>query len=166
MILGLSLQTFTLLHVVITLIAIVSGFVVVIGMLGSRRFAGWTALFLTTTVLTSLTGFLFPIQGFTPALGTGIVSIVILAVALLALYGKHLSGAWRAIYVAGAVTALYFNVLVLIVQAFLKVPALHVLAPAGSEPPFLIAQGAALVLFVVLGIAAGFRFHPNRALSF
>lgn len=166
MILGLSLQNFTLLHVVISLIAIVSGVVVVIGMLRSRRLAGWTALFLATTVLTSLTGFLLPIHGFTPALGTGIVSIVILAVALLALYGKHLSGAWRAIYVAGAVTALYFNVLVLIVQAFLKVPALYALAPAGSEPPFLIAQSAALVVFVVLGIAAGLRFHPKRALMF
>ena len=117
-------------------------------------------------MLTSLTGFLFPVKGFTPALGTGIVSMVILAVTLLALYGRHLSGAWRAIYVASAVTALYFNVLVLIVQAFLKVPALHALAPGGSEPPFLIAQGAALVLFVVLGIAAGFRFHPKPALMF
>ncbi|HVZ51981.1 MAG TPA: hypothetical protein VG986_08450 [Pseudolabrys sp.] len=166
MILGLSLQTFTLLHVAISLIAIVSGLVVLIGMLGAQRLPGWTALFLATTVLTSVTGFLFPIKGFTPALGTGIVSIVILAVALLAVYGKRLSGAWRAIYVASAVTALYFNVLVLIVQAFLKVPALHALAPAGSEPPFLIAQGAALVLFVILGVAAGLRFHPKPALSY
>ena len=161
MILGLSIPTFTVLHVIISLIAVVSGLVVVFGMLGGQRLPGWTALFLLMTVLTSATGSLFPIKGFTPALGTGVVSLVVLAVALIALYGKHLFGAWRWIYVITAIAALYFNVLVLIVQAFLKVPFLHPLAPNGNEPPFLIAQGAALVLFVILGIAAVLRFRPS-----
>ncbi len=111
MILGLSVATFTLLHVIISLIAIASGLVVLFGMLGARRMRGWMALFLLTTILTSATGFLFPIHGFTPALGSGAVSIVLLAVALAALYGKHLAGAWRWIYVVTASAALYFNVL-------------------------------------------------------
>ena len=160
MILGLSIATFTLLHVIISLTAILSGSVVVFAMIGGRKPAGWTALFLATTLLTSVSGFLFPVGHFTPALGTGAVSLLLLAAALVALYGKHLTGAWRWIYVVTAVTALYLNVLVLIVQAFLKVPQLQSLAPNGNEPPFLIAQTAALLLFVALGIAAIIRFRP------
>ena len=165
MILGLSIATFTILHVIISLIAIVSGIYVVIAMVGGSKPAGWTALFLLTTVVTSVTGFLFPITHFTPAVGTGIVSLIVLAFALAALYAKHLSGAWRWIYVVTAIAALYFNVLVLIVQAFLKVPFLHPLAPNGNEPPFLIAQTLALVVFVALGIAAVIRFHPAASRS-
>ncbi len=160
MILGLSIATFTILHVIISLIAIVSGVYVVIAMVGGSKPAGWTALFLLTTVLTSATGFLFPIAHFTPAVGTGIVSLVVLVFALVALYGKHLAGSWRWIYVVTAIAALYFNVLVLIVQAFLKVSFLHPLAPKGNEPPFLIAQTVALLVFAALGIAAVIRFHP------
>ena len=165
MILGLSIATFTTLHVIISLIAIVSGVYVVIAMVGGSKPAGWTALFLLTTVVTSVTGFLFPITHFTPAVGTGIVSLIVLAFALAALYAKHLSGVWRWIYVVTAIAALYFNVLVLIVQAFLKVPFLHPLAPNGNEPPFLIAQTLALVVFVALGIAAVIRFHPAASRS-
>jgi hypothetical protein len=165
MILGLSIQTFTITHVVISLVAIASGILVLIGMFSSRRMPGWTAFFLLTTVLTSVTGFLFPIHGFTPALGTGIVSCVLLALALYGLYGKHLAGAWRWIYVACAAGALYLNVLVLIVQSFQKVPALKPLAPTQSEPPFLIAQGVALVVFLIVGIAAALRFRPVRDFS-
>jgi hypothetical protein len=160
MILGLSVQTFTVIHVIISLLAIASGILVLIGMLRSNRMPGWTAFFLLTTVLTGVTGFLFPIRGFTPALGTGIVSLVLLALALYGLYSKHLSGAWRWIYVATAVAALYLNVLVLIVQSFQKIPALHPLAPTQSEPPFLIAQAMALFAFVVLGTLAATRFRP------
>jgi phosphoglycerol transferase MdoB-like AlkP superfamily enzyme len=160
MILGMSLQTFTVLHVIISLIAIASGLIVLFGMLGSKRLAGWTALFLLATILTSVTGFMFPIHGFTPALGTGIVSLVVLAIALLALYGKRLAGNWRWMYVATAVTALWFNVLVLIVQAFQKVASLNAMAPTQSEPPFLIAQSGALAIFVVLGVVAGIKFRP------
>ena len=165
MILGLSIAAFTILHVIISLIAIVSGIYVVIAMVGGSKPTGWTALFLLTTVLTSVTGFLFPITQFTPAVGTGIVSLVVLAFALVALYAKHLFGAWRWIYVVTAIAALYLNVLVLIVQAFLKVPFLHPLAPNGNEPPFLIAQTVALVVFVALGIAAVIRFHPGALRS-
>jgi hypothetical protein len=165
MILGMSIQAFTLLHVVISLIAIVSGLIVLFGMLGTHRLAGWTALFLLTTVLTSATGFLFPIKGFTPALAVGAISLLVLAIALLALYGKHLAGAWCWIYVATAVTALWFNVFVLIAQGFMKVASLHALAPNGSEPPFLIAQSAALVFLAVFGVIAAFKFRPGLRLS-
>jgi len=160
MIIGLSIHTFTIIHVIISLVAIASGIVVLVGMLGAHRLPGWTALFLVTTILTSVTGFMFPINGFTPAIGTGIVSILVLVVALIALYAKHLVGSWRWIYVTAAATALYFNVLVLIVQSFQKVPALHALAPTQSEPPFLIAQGCALVVFLVVGFFAASRFRP------
>jgi hypothetical protein len=134
-------------------------------MLGAHRLPAWTALFLVTTILTSVTGFMFPIHGFTPALGTGAVSMLVLAVALIALYAKHLVGSWRWIYVVAAVAALYFNVLVLIVQSFQKVPTLNTLAPTQSEPPFLIAQGVALMAFLFLGIAAVFRFSPAPAIA-
>jgi len=160
MIIGLSIYTFTIIHVIISLVAIASGIVVLVGMLGAHRLPGWTALFLVTTILTSVTGFMFPIHGFTPAIGTGIVSILVLGVALIALYAKHLVGSWRWIYVTATATALYFNVLVLIVQSFQKVPALHALAPTQSEPPFLIAQGSALVVFLVVGFFAASRFRP------
>ncbi len=160
MIIGLSVHNFTLLHVAITLVAIASGLIVLFGMLGAHRLPGWTALFLVTTILTSVTGFMFPIHGFTPALGVGAVSMVILAIALLALYGKQLAGAWRWIYVATAVTALWFNVFVLIAQSFQKIPALRALAPTQSEPPFLIAEGVALAAVLVLGILAASRFRP------
>lgn len=165
MILGMSLQTFTLLHVIISLIAIASGLIVLFGMLGSHRLAAWTALFLLTTILTSVTGFLFPINGFTPALAVGAISLLVLLIALIALYGKHLAGAWRWIYVATAVTALWFNVFVLIAQGFLKVASLHALAPNGNEPAFLIAQIAALVFLGVLGLIAAFKFRPGPRLS-
>jgi phosphoglycerol transferase MdoB-like AlkP superfamily enzyme len=164
MILGMSLQTFTVLHVIISLIAIVAGVVVLIDMLGSKRREGWTGLFLLMTILTSVTGFMFPISGFTPALGVGVISLLVLLIALVALYGKHLNGSWRWIYVAAALTALWFNVFVLIAQAFMKVPLLHPLAPNGNEPPFLIVQTVALVIFVVLGLIAAFKFRPGPAM--
>jgi len=165
MIFGLSLENFTLLHVIISLIAIVSGIVVLIGMLRSQQMPGLTALFLLTTILTSATGFLFPIHGFTPALGVGAISLAILAVAMLAAYVKRYVGAWRWIYVVAALIALWFNVFVLIAQAFLKVASLHALAPNGNEPPFLISQGVTLVVFVVLGIIAAIRFRPASLAS-
>jgi hypothetical protein len=172
MILGLSVPAFTLLHVIISLIAIAAGLVVLFGMLGSHRLAGWTALFLLTTILTSITGFFFPIHGFTPALGLGVVSLLVLAVALIALYGGHLAGAWRWIYVVTAVIALWFNVFVMIVQAFEKVALLNPHAPQIGPPfpepqnlHFMIAQAAALIIFVVFGAVAAFRFHPGGALS-
>jgi len=160
MIIGLSLENFTILHVIISLVAIVSGLVVLVGMLRVSRLPGWTALFLATTILTSVTGFMFPISGVTPAIVLGLISIVILVIALAALYLKQLSGAWRWIYVTTALAALYFNVFVLIVQAFQKVPALQKLAPTQSEPPFQIAQGVTLLAIVILGTMAVRRFRP------
>src|SRR5947209_11672281 len=161
MILGMSLQAFTLLHVVISLVAIVTGFVVVIGMIDGKRMPAWTALFLLTTVLTSLTGFLFPFGGITPGIIVGILSSVLLVVALFALYIRHLTHAWRWIYAITAVAALYLNVFVSIVQAFQKIPALQALAPTQSEPPFLVVQGVALVIIIVLGALAVMRFRPG-----
>ncbi len=164
MILGMTTATYTLLHVVVSLIGIGSGLVVVFGLLKAKPLDGWTALFLVSTVLTSVTGFGFPFDHFLPSHKVGILSLVVLAVAILARYAFHLAGAWRWLYVVGAVVALYFNVFVMVVQAFEKAPALRALAPTQSEPPFLITQLIVLVLFVVLGIFAvnRFRLEPIR----
>jgi len=162
MILGLSTETFTLIHVVISLIGIVSGLAVLAGMLGARMMPGLTALFLATTVATSVTGFLFHSPAFGPPHVIGLISLVVLAVALYALYGGRLAGFWRPAYVVTALFALYLNVFVGVVQAFQKLPALQALAPTQSEPPFLIAQLATLALFLVLGFLAVRRFRPAR----
>ena len=154
-----GLQLYTLLHVAISLAGIGTGLVVLAGMLGGKRLDGWTAWFLATTAATSVTGFFFPFHGFTPAIGTGIVSTVVLALAWYARYAARLAGPWRATYVVTAVTALYLNVFVLVVQLFLKVPALRTLAPQQNEPPFSAAQVAVLALFVVLGTRSVFRFR-------
>jgi len=160
MTLGLSLSAFTTLHVVISLIGIASGFVVLWGMLGSQRLGGWTALFLGTTILTSVTGFMFPLGGLTPGLVIGAISLVLLALALLALYVFRLAGPWRWVYVATALAALYFNVFVGIVQAFQKLAFLQPLAPTQSEPPFALTQMVVLAIFLALGFLAVRRFHP------
>jgi hypothetical protein len=162
MILGLSTSSFTMLHVVISLIGIGSGLIVVFGMLKSRVLEGWTALFLGTTVLTSVTGFFFHAAKIGPPHIVGVISLVVLAATITALYAYRLARSWRWIYVVGAVSALYLNSFVGVVQAFQKVPSLHTLAPTQSEPPFAVAQGLLLVLFVVLGIAAVRSFHPRR----
>ena len=162
MILGMSLSTFTTAHVIISLIAIVSGIIVMFGLLGSKRMPGMTAIFLLFTILTSATGFLFPFEKLLPSHMIGILSLVLLAIACIALYGMNLSAAWRSVYVVTAMTSLYLNVFVLIIQAFLKVPALHALAPSvpPSEPPFAVIQGIVLVFFVVVIIGAVRRFRP------
>src|SRR5579862_2448230 len=138
MILGMSTATFTLLHVVISLVGIASGVVVALGLLRARLLPGWTAAFLVTTIATSVSGFLFHSKSFGPPHVVGAVSLAILAIALLALYGYRLAHSWRSVYVICALAALYLNVFVLVVQAFQKVPSLRVLAPHGSEPPFVI----------------------------
>ena len=158
----LGLQPFTFAHVLISLVGIVSGFVVLFGLLTAKRLEGWTALFLVTTVATSVTGFGFPIDAILPSHIVGIISLVVLAVAIIARYAFHLSGFWRSVYVITAGIALYLNVFVLIVQLFQKIPALKALAPTQSEPPFAFAQGGTLVIFVVLVIAATIKFHPTR----
>ncbi len=154
-------QTFTLFHVVISLIAIGTGFIVVYGLFTANRMAGITALFLATTALTSLTGFFFHRPHILPSHVVGAIAMVVVAVTVLALYSFHLRGKWRSVYVIGATLSLYFNMFVLVAQAFLKIPSLHVLAPTGTEPPFAIAQGIVLVVFIVIGVTAIRRFRPR-----
>jgi hypothetical protein len=165
MVFGMSLATYTLIHVVISLVGIGSGLIVLFGMFGGKRLDGMTALFLATTALTSLTGFGFPFEHLTPGIILGILSVVVLAIAVPARYSFRMAGKWRAIYVVTAVIALYFNCFVLIAQSFMKVPALHALAPKGNEPPFAIAQGILLVLFIVAGALAVRKFRLGAAVS-
>ena len=159
MVLGLSLSTFTLIHVIISLAGIGSGFIVMYGLLNSKRLDGWTAILLTTTVLTSLTGFLFPFEGLKPSYIVGGISLVGLAIAIWARYGGRLAGSSRWIYVVSAALALYFNCFVAVVQAFAKISALKALAPTQTEPPFMVAQLVVLALFIWLTILATKRFH-------
>jgi hypothetical protein len=159
MILGLSTTTFTSVHVALSLIGIVSGVIVLYGMVRAVRLDGWTALFLATTVLTSVTAFLFPSTSFGPAHVVGVLSLAALAAAIVALYFFRLAGPWRWIYIVGAVLALYLSVFVAVVQAFQKLPPLAGLAPTQSEPPFLIAQLVVMAIFIVLGVVAVKRFH-------
>jgi hypothetical protein len=146
-------------HTLISLVGIASGLVVAYGLLTARRLDGWTSIFLWTTVMTSVTGFMLPADRILPSHIVGAISLVVLAITFYARYGRQLAGAWRVIYVATAMTALYLNVFVLVAQLFLKVPALKVVAPTQSEPPFVVAQSIVLVLFVVLTIAAASRFR-------
>jgi hypothetical protein len=154
-----GMSTFTLVHVALSLIGILSGLVVVLGLLAAARLDGWTAIFLVTTVLTSVTGFFFQFHGITPGIMIGILSMVMLAIAIFARYSKHLAGHWRGTYVITAMIALWFNVFILVVQLFEKVPALRALDPTQSGPPFKITQGVVLLVFVVLTIAATKRFR-------
>lgn len=160
MILGMSTATFTLLHVIISLVGIGSGFVVAVSLRRAQWLPLWTALFLATTILTSVTGFLFHSKNFGPPQVVGVISLVVLAIGLLALYRFHLAGGWRGVYVVCALAALYFNVFVAVTQAFDKVPTLHSLAPTGTEAPFAVVQLAVLAVFVALGVSAFKRFRP------
>jgi hypothetical protein len=165
MILGMSLDTFVLVHVIISLIGIVAGLVVMFGMLGSNRMPGLTAIFLLFTILTSATGFLIPpllSEKLLPSHVIGILSLILLAIACIALYVMKLSGSWRWIYVLTALISLYFNVFVLVIQSFLKIPALTALAPGNppTGPVFAVVQGIVLVFFVVMIIGVWRRFRP------
>jgi hypothetical protein len=162
MMLGLSLANFTLLHVAISLVAIVTGLIVMFGMLGSRSTPGLTAIFLLFTILTNVTGFGFPFEKLLPSHVIAIISLVLLAIACLALYGMGLKGAWRPIYVVTALVSLYLNVFVLVIQSFLKIPALTALAPGNppSGPVFGVVQGIVLVFFAVVIIGVWRRYRP------
>ena len=162
MILGMTALTFV--HVVISLVGIFSGFFVVYGFLTNKRLDHMTALFLSTTTATSITGYFFPFHGVTPADVVGVISLIVLAVAVYARYSRRLAGAWRRTYVISSVLALYLNVFVLVVQLFEKVPSLRALAPTQSETPFKIAQLIVMVIFVALGIFSvkGFRDDAVR----
>ncbi len=162
MMLGLSLSAFTTLHVVISLIAIVAGFIVMFGMLGPYHSGGLTGIFLLFTILTSVTGFMFPFNGVTPGIVVGIISCVLLAIACLALYGMKVSGIWRGIYAVTALLSLYLNVFVLVIQSFLKIPPLHEIAPGNppAGPAFAVLQGVVLLFFVGMIIQAWRRYKP------
>jgi len=157
------LQIYTIVHTLISLIAIFTGVIVLFGMIAGKRLDGWTKWFLTTAVLTTVTGFFFPFHGFTPAVGLGIISLPFLAITILARCSRHLAGTWRWIYAIGAVICLYFNLFVLVVQLFEKVPALHVLALTQTESPFKLTQLVVLMLSAVLAIVAVVRFRPEPA---
>ena len=135
--------------------------VVAFGLLAAKRLDGWTALLLVTTVLTSVTGFFFPFEGFKPSYVVGAISLVVLAIAILARYRRQLAGGWRRTYVISAVIALYLNVFVLVVQLVEKVPALKAMAPTQSEPPFVVTQVVVMAIFVVLGYTAAKRFREQ-----
>jgi hypothetical protein len=150
-------------HVIISLVGIASGFVVFYGLLTNNPMRGLTALFLATTIITSVTGFPLPPLGFDPPRAVGTLSLILLAVAVLALYAFRLGGAWRWIYVVTAVASLYLNTFVGVTQAFMKVPSLHAFAPTQSEPPFAVTQGIVLLIFVALGFLATRKFHPAEA---
>jgi amino acid transporter len=161
MILGMSVETFTVLHVIISIAAILSGLVVLLAMIANRKAdGGLAAFFLLTTILTSVTGFFFHSKAIGPPHIVGVISLVVLAVTLIAIYGRRLAGIWRGVFVITAVLALYLNCFVLVVQLFQKIPSLNAFAPTGTEPPFVAAQGATLLLFLVLGFLAFRRFHP------
>ena len=162
MMLGLSLSAVTTLHVVISLVGIVTGLIVLSGLFKSQSMLGMTAIFLITTILTNATGFMFPFEKLLPSHVIAIISLILLAIACIALYSMKLSGAWRSIYLITAITSLYLNIFVLVIQSFLKIGFLHALAPSvpPSEPPFAIVQGVVLVVFVIAGIAAVRRYRP------
>jgi len=156
------MATYTILHVAISLVGIFSGLIVLHGLLTARRLEGWTIVFLSSTVLTSATGFGFPADKLLPSHIVGVLSLAILAVAIFARYGRHLAGRWRPTYVLTAMAALYLNVFVLVVQLFLKVPALKALAPAQTEPPFVVTQAVVLAAFAALSITAAIRFRDSK----
>jgi hypothetical protein len=162
MILGMTALSFV--HVVISLVGIFSGLFVVLGLISGKRYDHMTALFLATTTATSVTGFFFPFHGMTPAIVIGVISLIVLAVAVLARYSRHLDGGWRRTYVISAVLALYLNVFVFVVQLFEKVPSLRALAPTQSETPFKITQLIVMAFFIAMGVFAvkGFRDQTLR----
>ena len=155
---GTGLAVFTLFHVALSVVGIVAGFVVVFGLISAKQSKTSAGTFLVTTAATSVTGFLFPFHKFLPSHALGIISVLVLALTIPALYVFHLAGAWRRVYVSGSVIALYLNVFVLIAQFFMKIPALKVLAPTQSEPPFLGTQIVVMLIFIVLGVLATKRF--------
>lgn len=157
------LHIYTIIHTLISLVTIFTGFVVLFGLLAGNRLDGWTKWFLITAVATTVTGFFFPFHGMTPAIKLGIISLVVLVVTIYARYAKHLAGGWRWIYAVGAVLTLYFNVFVGIVQSFEKIPALNAMAPTQTEQPFKLTQLSVLGLFIVLGFVAAIRFRPESA---
>jgi hypothetical protein len=157
----MNIITLTLVHTIISIVAITAGLVVVGGLIAGVRIDGWTGIFLVTTALTSITGFFFPFSELSPSQWIGIISLVVLPFVIAARYWKDLRGVWRGIYVVGTVLTLYLNFFVLMVQLFRRIPALLVAAPKQTEPPFVVTQLLVLALFAWLGVAAFRRFRPQ-----
>lgn len=157
----MALQYFTLIHILISLAGITTGFGVLSGLFTGKLFSQWTAFFLATTLATSVTGFFFPFRGITPALIVGVISLIGLAVAIYALYARQLHGVWRTAFVVSSLITLYFNFFVLVVQLFQKMPALIAIAPTQTEPPFIMTQVAVLIIFVFLGVTATKQFRDD-----
>jgi hypothetical protein len=164
MIFGMSIYAFTIVHTVIALVGIASGLVLFYRLLMGHGLDIWNTIFLVSTVLTSVTGFMFPFSQLLPSHTFGIMSLIVLAIALAALYGFHLTGVWGRVYIGTVLFALYLNCFVGVVQAFLKIPAFKALAPTQTEGPFLTAQFLLLVLFIAGGFFAAIRFHPQPAM--
>jgi uncharacterized membrane protein len=160
MILGMSVEAFTTLHVIISLVAIAAGLVVLVAMAGNRHLGAMTGVFLLTTILTSVTGFFFPLKAIGPPHIFGVISLVALAVSLFALYARKLAGVWRPAYIVTALLSLYLNCVVLVVQVFQKIPFFNAFAPTGSEPAFMAAQGVTLLVIGYLGFLALRRYRP------
>ena len=160
-----GLLAFTLFHTALSLIQLVAGIIVVFALMGSRDGGSWMPVYLVSGIATSVTGFMFPVNSFLPSHAFGILSLVLFAVILVARYRFHLAGAWRWIFAASLVMTVYLDAFVAVVQAFLKIPSLHALAPNGSEPPFAITQGILLVLFVAFGIIASRSYHPTARMA-
>ena len=161
MILGMSISAFTQFHVILSLIGIAAGLVALVGLMANRLLSAVNGLFLITTVLTSVTGFLFPFKGVTPGIILGVLSMIALILAIVALYGGKLDGAWRGTYVISAAIALWFNVFVLFAQSFAKIPALKSIAPTQASPAFGITQAIVLIIFILLALRAFKRFRPT-----
>jgi hypothetical protein len=159
-----EITTFTLIHTLISLIAITAGLVVMGGLMAERRLDGWIGLFLVTTALTSITGFMFPLTQLIASHYVGFISLLILPPVIYARYRKHLLGKWRGVFVVGTALTLYLNFFVLVVQLFRRVPALLVSAPTQKEPPFVVTQILVLALFAVLSVAA-FKKFPQQVSS-
>lgn len=164
MVLGMSLHSFTVLHVIITLVELFAGAVVVLKMIGGSP-SRLNGLFLLTGALTTLTGFMFPFHGVTPGIILGFITLPFLLLAAIAWYTGRLRGAWRVIYVLSALIVLYLDAFVAVVQSFEKIPALHELAPTGKEPPFAVAQGLVLLVFIIIGFLALKRFRPAATIQ-
>jgi len=157
---SIGLLILTIVHTLISLVGIAAGFGVLYGMLNNQRYDKSTLWFLGTTVATSVTGFFFPVHKLLPSHVLAILSLLVLPIAIYARYGRHIAGRWRLVYVISAMIAFDFNMFVLVVQSFLKIPPLKAIAPTQSEPPFAVAQLAMLLAFIVLTVLAALRFHP------
>jgi hypothetical protein len=156
-----GIAALTLFHVIVSLIAIAAGIVLAHGLITRKRYDRWTLIFMVTTAVTVLTGFVFPYNGFTPGIGVGIICVLIFIPTALARYRFAMAGIWRPIFVVGALALFYFNCLVFVVQSFQKIPPLNALAPTGGEPIIGAVQAVVFIAFLIVGFFSIRRFRPT-----